>query len=59
MRTESARTCSRRCELFMLGRRNGTIALEEHVLTPETSSIFSKYPALVKDHHAMGFCVVV
>lgn len=41
-------------ELFMLGRRNGMIALEEHVLTPENSSIFSKYPSLVKDHHAMG-----
>ena len=41
-------------ELFMLGRRNGMIALEEHVLTPETSSIFSKYPTLVKDHHAMA-----
>ncbi len=41
-------------ELFMLGRRNGMIALEEHVLTPENSSIFSKYPNLVKDHHAMG-----
>jgi chemotaxis protein MotA len=41
-------------ELFMLGRRNGMIALEEHVLTPETSSIFSKYPSLVKDHHAMA-----
>jgi chemotaxis protein MotA len=41
-------------ELFMLGRRNGMIALEEHVLTPENSSIFSKYPSLVKDHHAMA-----
>lgn len=41
-------------ELFMLGRRNGMIALEEHVLTPETSSIFTKYPGLVKDHHAMA-----
>jgi chemotaxis protein MotA len=41
-------------ELFMLGRRNGMIALEEHVLTPDTSSIFTKYPALVKDHHAMA-----
>jgi chemotaxis protein MotA len=41
-------------ELFMLGRRNGMIALEEHVLTPDTSSIFSKYPTLVKDHHAMA-----
>jgi chemotaxis protein MotA len=41
-------------ELFMLGRRNGMIALEEHVLTPDTSSIFSKYPSLLKDHHAMA-----
>ena len=41
-------------ELFMLGRRNGMIALEEHVLTPDTSSIFTKYPGLVKDHHAMA-----
>jgi chemotaxis protein MotA len=31
-------------ELFMLGRRNGMIALEEHVLEPQTSSIFKKYP---------------
>jgi chemotaxis protein MotA len=41
-------------ELFMLGRRNGMIALEEHVLTPETSSIFTKYPNFLKDHHAMA-----
>lgn len=40
-------------ELFMLGRRNGMIALEEHVMTPESSSIFGKYPGLLKDHHAM------
>mgnify|MGYP000738571311 CR=1 FL=1 len=37
-------------ELFMLGRRNGMIALEEHVTTPQTSSIFSKYPRFT--HHA-------
>ncbi|NOS71977.1 MAG: flagellar motor stator protein MotA [Verrucomicrobia bacterium] len=41
-------------ELFMIGRRNGMIALEEHVLTPETSSIFTKYPGFLKDHHAMA-----
>ena len=40
-------------ELFMLGRRNGMIALEEHVLNPSTSSIFTKYPGLSGDHHAM------
>jgi chemotaxis protein MotA len=42
-------------ELFMLGRRNGMIALEEHVLKPESSSIFSKYPSFLKNHHAVEF----
>jgi chemotaxis protein MotA len=42
-------------ELFMLGRRNGMIALEEHVLEPEKSSIFKKYPDFLKDHHAVEF----
>ncbi len=42
-------------ELFMLGRRNGMVALEEHVMNPETSSIFTKYPTFQKNHHAMDF----
>src|SRR5271169_862394 len=42
-------------ELFMLGRRNGMVALEEHVLNPETSTIFGKYPSFQKNHHAMDF----
>ncbi|MGC9941057.1 MAG: flagellar motor stator protein MotA [Verrucomicrobiota bacterium] len=42
-------------ELFMLGRRSGMIALEEHVLEPEKSSIFKKYPAFLKNHHAVEF----
>jgi chemotaxis protein MotA len=42
-------------ELFMLGRRSGMVALEEHVMNPETSSIFSKYPTFQKNHHAMDF----
>ncbi len=42
-------------ELFVTGRRNGMIALEEHVTNPETSSIFSKYPALLKNKHALEF----
>lgn len=40
-------------ELFMLGRRNGMIALEEHVMSPSTSSIFTKYPSFSGNHHAM------
>jgi chemotaxis protein MotA len=42
-------------ELFMLGRRSGMVALEEHVLDPGTSSIFAKYPSFLKNHHAMEF----
>ena len=42
-------------ELFMLGRRNGMIALEEHVTSPDNSSIFTKYPKFIKNHHAVHF----
>lgn len=42
-------------ELFMIGRRNGMVALEEHVMTPETSSIFTKYPGFLNNHHAVEF----
>jgi len=41
-------------ELFMLGRRNGMIALEEHVMNPQASSIFTKYPSFVNNHHAVS-----
>jgi chemotaxis protein MotA len=42
-------------ELFLLGRRNGMIALEEHVLEPEKSSVFRKYPRFSGNHHAVEF----
>ncbi|HZM03961.1 MAG TPA: flagellar motor stator protein MotA [Candidatus Saccharimonadales bacterium] len=42
-------------ELFMMGRRSGMVALEEHVMNPATSSIFSKYPSFQRNHHAMDF----
>jgi chemotaxis protein MotA len=42
-------------ELFLLGRRNGMIALEEHVTNPADSSIFQKYPGFTKNHHALEF----
>jgi chemotaxis protein MotA len=42
-------------ELFMLGRRGGMVALEEHIMTPQTSAIFSKYPTFQKNHHAVEF----
>jgi len=42
-------------ELFLLGRRNGMIALEEHVLEPEKSTLFRKYPKFSGNHHAVEF----
>jgi chemotaxis protein MotA len=42
-------------ELFLLGRRNGMIALEEHVLEPGNSSILKKYPRFTENHEAVEF----
>jgi chemotaxis protein MotA len=42
-------------ELFLLGRRNGMIALEEHVLEPQNSSIFKRYPTFSSNPHAVEF----
>lgn len=44
-------------ELFMLARRDGMVALEDHVNNPAGSSILSKYPSLVNNHHAIEFLV--
>ena len=42
-------------ELFQLGRRNGMIALEEHVMNPEASSLFKKYDKFHTNHRAVDF----
>ena len=42
-------------ELFMIGRRNGLIALEEHVMDPQKSSLFQKYPSLLNHHERLAF----
>ena len=42
-------------ELFQIGRRNGMIALEEHVLEPQNSAIFKKYPNFLNNTHAVEF----
>ena len=42
-------------ELFMLGRRKGTPALDEHVSDTENSSIFTKYPSLLNDPRLVEF----
>jgi chemotaxis protein MotA len=42
-------------ELFMLGRRNGLIALEDHMLDPEHSTLFEKYPSFLSDPGRVEF----
>jgi chemotaxis protein MotA len=42
-------------EIFMVGRRNGLIALEEHVMNPGSSSIFKKYPGFTAQTERMQF----
>jgi chemotaxis protein MotA len=42
-------------ELFTRARKEGLMALETDSDNPEQSAIFSKYPAFLKDHHALAF----
>ncbi len=44
-------------EIFMVGRRNGLIALEEHVMDPEKSSIFKRYPSVLEHPERLEFLV--
>jgi chemotaxis protein MotA len=42
-------------ELFTLARKSGTAKLEEDVDNPGKSAVFTKYPKLMKNHHALHF----
>lgn len=42
-------------EIFMVGRRNGLIALEEHIMEPERSSIFKRYPGILNHPERLEF----
>lgn len=42
-------------EVFSFIRKNGAVALDEHVNDMEKSAIFSKYPSFLHNHHAMEF----
>ena len=42
-------------EIFMFAKREGLIALEPHIESPETSTIISKYPSFLANHHAVDF----
>lgn len=42
-------------ELFQFAKREGLIALEQHIESPESSSIISKYPSFLANHHGVSF----
>jgi chemotaxis protein MotA len=42
-------------EMFLLGRRNGMIALEEHVSNPGSSTILQRYPDFQRNDEAVEF----
>jgi chemotaxis protein MotA len=41
--------------VFQFMRKNGAVALDEHVQEMEKSPIFSQYPGFLKRHHAVEF----
>ncbi len=42
-------------ELLMKARKEGLMSLEAHVEEPDKSPIFSQYPKILANHHAMDF----
>lgn len=42
-------------EIFQFAKREGLIALEQHIENPTQSSIISKYPSFLSNHHAVDF----
>jgi chemotaxis protein MotA len=42
-------------EIYINAKKGGLLSIEEDVNNPVTSSIFSKYPSFLANHHAMDF----
>ncbi len=42
-------------DLFMVARREGMVALEQHAEHPDNSDIFKRYPMFLANHHAVHF----
>jgi len=42
-------------DLFTKARKEGMMALEADIDEPENSPVFQKYPAILKNHHALEF----
>jgi chemotaxis protein MotA len=42
-------------EIFNVARKDGLVGLESHIEHPEDSQILKKYPAFLRNHHAVSF----
>ena len=42
-------------DLFSLIRKEGLLGVEEHIEDPKSSSLFSAYPRLLREHHLIEF----
>ncbi|QDE40685.1 flagellar motor stator protein MotA [Luteibacter pinisoli] len=42
-------------DIFVKMRKDGQLAMEEHIENPENSSLFTAYPRLVAEHHLVDF----
>jgi chemotaxis protein MotA len=42
-------------DIFQYARKNGLVRLEGDIDNPTKSAVFSRYPMLLKDHHALNF----
>ena len=42
-------------EVLMKIRKEGLMAIESHIESPESSAIFQKYPKVLADHHLLDF----
>ncbi|WP_126454140.1 flagellar motor stator protein MotA [Sulfuriflexus mobilis] len=42
-------------DIFAKARKEGMMSIEEHIEDTHASTLFSKYPKIVKDHHAIDF----
>jgi len=42
-------------DLFSLMRKEGLLGIEEHIEDPQSSSLFSAYPRLLREHHLIEF----
>ena len=42
-------------DILAIARKDGLLALEQHIEEPTKSSLFKKYPVVMADHHMMEF----